>query len=314
MGRFFRQRLLAALLLVIGLSVVSFGALQFLPGDPAEAIAGNGADEQTLTAIRKEMKLDRSFPEQYLSYVSKAVRGDLGESYQNRQPVRKLIAGPLAISFKLMIGAQLLALLIAIPIGVALAYRSGSRTDRAANALAIGLLSVPTFVSGIVLALVFGLRLQWFPTIYPAEVNGAGQQLKALFLPALAIALAQSPVYMRILRSDVITTLQEDFIDLARIKGLSDKRVLVRHALRPSLFSLLTLAGVNIGHLIGGSIIVERVFAVPGAGTTLITAVSQRDYLVAVGLILIIGVGFVVANLIVDLLYRVIDPRVAIAR
>ncbi len=307
-----RQRTLAALLLIIGLSVVSFGALQWLPGDPAQQIAGSGADETTISQIRKDLKLDRTFPEQYVSYVSHAVTGDLGDSYQNRQPVSKLIGAPLLLSFKLMLGAQLLALLIAVPLGVYLGYRNGTRVDRGANALAAGLLSVPTFVSGILLALVFGLRYHWFPTVYPTDVQGLWKQIQSLFLPALTIALAQAPVYMRILRSDMISTLQEDFIDFAKVRGLSDRTVLFRHALRPSVFSLMTLAGVNIGHLIGGSIIVERVFAVPGAGTTLITAVSQRDYLVAVGLIMIIGVGFVVANLMVDLLYSALDPRISV--
>ncbi len=175
------------------------------------------------------------------------------------------------------------------------------------------MISLPTFVSGLVLALVFGLKLGWLPTIYPTDVDTILEQLRALLLPACAIAIAQAPVYMRILRSDVITTLQEDFVEMARAKGLSNRWILVRHALRPSSFSLLTLAGVNVGHLIGGSVIVERVFAIPGAGTTLITAVSQRDYLVAVGLILVIGVGFVVVNLLVDLLYTALDPRVRLA-
>lgn len=314
MARFLRERLVAALLLVFGLTVVSFGALQLLPGDPALLIAGSSADAATVEAVRAELKLDRTFPEQYAAYISKAARGDLGQSYQNRQPVTTLIKSPLALSFKLMLYAQTLALSIAIPVGVFLAYRAGTRIDRGASAAAIGFLSVPTFVSGIVLSLLFGLKLHWLPTIYPTDVDGIGAQLRALLLPASAIAIAQTPVYIRILRSDVITTLQEDFIDLARTKGLSNRRVLLRHALRPSLFSLLTLAGVNIGHLIGGAVIVERVFAVPGAGTTLITAVSQRDYLVAVALILIIGVGFIVANLFVDVLYGIIDPRIRIAR
>jgi peptide/nickel transport system permease protein len=138
--------------------------------------------------------------------------------------------------------------------------------------------------------------------------------LRALFLPAAAIALSQAPVYMRLLRSDTIATLQEDFITAARTRGLSPRQILFRHAFRPSSFSLLTLAGVNVGHLIGGAVIIERVFAIPGLGTTLITAVSQRDYLVAVGIILTIGAGFIVVNLIIDLLYGVIDPRVRRAR
>lgn len=314
MIRFLRQRVLAALLLLLGLTVASFGALQFLPGDPAQALAGNAADPATVAAIRSDLHLDRSFPEQYVAYMSKALRGDLGVSFLSRQPVTKLIGAPLAISFKLMLYAQVLALLFAVPIGIALAYRAGSRVDRGANAVAIGMLSVPTFVSGIVMALLFGLKLHWLPTVYPTEVGGLFGQLRALLLPAAAIAVAQTPVYMRILRSDVIATLQEDFIDLARTKGIPNRRVLLRHAVRPSLFSLLTLAGVNVGHLIGGAVIVERVFAVPGAGTTLITAVSQRDYLVAVGVIMVIGTGFVAINLLVDLLYGVLDPRIRLVR
>ncbi len=137
MKRFLRQRLVAALLLIIGLSVVSFGALQLLPGDPAEAIAGDSADQATVEAVRAELKLDRSFPEQYVAYVARAVQGDLGDSYQNRQPVTTLIGGPLALSFKLMIYAQVLAMAVAIPIGVMLAYRAGTRTDRGANMAAI---------------------------------------------------------------------------------------------------------------------------------------------------------------------------------
>lgn len=313
MKRFLRQRLLAALLLILGLTVVSFGALQMLPGDPAQAIAGGEADQATVDAVRRELKLDRSFPEQYVAYMAGAVQGDLGQSYQNRQSVVSIIKSPLGLSFKLMMYAQILAMLIAMPLGLFLAYRAGTRIDKGANAVAVGMLSLPTFVSGIVLSLVFGLKLNILPTVYPTDVNGLFAQVRALLLPAVAIAIAQSPVYLRVFRSDVINTLQEDFIDLARTKGLSNRYVLLRHSIRPSLFSLLTLAGVNIGHLIGGAIVVERVFAVPGAGTTLITAVSQRDYLVAVGLILVIGVGFIVANLLVDILYSVLDPRIAVS-
>jgi peptide/nickel transport system permease protein len=311
---FFRRKLLSAALLLIGLSLVSFGALKFLPGDPAQVIAGDFADEATVDLVRKEMKLDRSFVVQYADYVGGAVRGDLGVSYQNRQPVRSLMARPLWLSLKLMVFAQTLALGIAIPLGLWLAYRKGSRLDRMVNGVAFALISVPGFVSGIVLALLFGYRFRIFPTIYPTDATTIDRQLRALFLPAAAIALSQAPVYMRLLRSDTIATLQEDFITAARTRGLSPRQILFRHAFRPSSFSLLTLAGVNVGHLIGGAVIIERVFAIPGLGTTLITAVSQRDYLVAVGIILTIGAGFIVVNLIIDLLYGVIDPRVRRAR
>jgi peptide/nickel transport system permease protein len=304
------RRLVMAVLLLFGATFFTYFSLNLLPGDPAVAILGTEATPENVAHLRTELGFDRPVLVRYADYIKGAVQGDLGRSYRTRQPVRDALGRPLWVSTRLMIAAQLLAFSLALPLGMLSAYRSGTRLDRGLTTLSFLFLSVPGFVLGLLLMLVLGLHMGWFPTIFPTDVGGLAGQARAFFLPALTLALAQGSVYARILRTDLISTLQEDFVGAARAKGLSDRKVLFRHALRPSTPAMLTVTGVNIGHLIGGAVVVERLFAVPGLGTLLVQAVTARDYLMVVGVVTLVCAAFILINFLVDLLHGALDPRI----
>jgi peptide/nickel transport system permease protein len=221
----------------------------------------------------------------------------------------------LPVSLQLMVEAQVLALIIAIPLGVFTAYRAGSRFDKSANATAFGLLAIPNFALALVLAYYVGVRWGWLPVSgYVKPSEDLVEHLRRMAMPAIALAVGQIAVYMRLLRSDMIATLQEDFITMAKSKGISPSRVLWRHALRPSSLTLLTVAGLNVGVLIGGAVIIEVIFSLPGIGTLLFEAINARQYIALQSLVAIIAVGYVLINFFVDVLYAVLDPRIRHAR
>ncbi|HET6662980.1 MAG TPA: ABC transporter permease, partial [Acidimicrobiales bacterium] len=236
-------------------------------------------------------------------------------SVTGERPVMDRVRDSLPVSLQLMVYAQVLALIIAIPAGVFTAYRAGSRSDKAANATAFGMLAIPNFALALVLAYYVGVQLGWLPVSgYVKPSEDLVEHLRRMAMPAIALAVGQIAVYMRLLRSDMIATLQEDFITMAKSKGLSPSRVLWRHALRPSSLTLLTVAGLNVGTLIGGAVIVEVIFSMPGIGTLLYEAINARQYIALQSLVAIIAVGYVLINFLVDLLYAVLDPRIRHAR
>ncbi len=287
-----------------------------LPGDPVDAIAGFASPEQK-EALRQELQLDDPVYVQYGRWVGNFVTGDLGNYYSvtGGRPVMDRVRDALPVSLQLMIEAQVLALVIAIPLGVFTAYRAGSRFDKAANTGAFGLLAIPNFAIALVLAYYVGVRFGWLPVSgYVKPSDDLIEHLRRMAMPAIALALGQIAVYMRLLRSDMIATLQEDFILMAKSKGISPSRVLWRHALRPSSLTLLTVAGLNVGVLIGGAVIVEVIFSLPGIGTLLYEAINARQYIALQSLVAIIAVGYVLINFLVDVLYTVLDPRIRHAR
>ncbi len=305
-------------LLVVLFFVTLFVALMtsLLPGDPVDAIAGFASEEQK-DALREDLGLDDPLPVQYGRWISGFVTGDLGNyfSISGERPVMDRVSESLPVSLQLMLYAQVLALVIAIPAGVITAYRAGSRADRAANATAFGMLAIPNFALALVLAYYVGVELGWLPVqgyVKPSE--DLLEHVRRMILPTVALAVGQIAVYMRLLRSDMIATLQDDFITMAKSKGLSPRRVLWRHALRPSSLTLLTVAGLNVGTLIGGAVLVEVLFSLPGIGTLLYEAISARQYIALQSLVAIIAVGYVLANFLVDVLYAVLDPRIRHAR
>jgi peptide/nickel transport system permease protein len=289
--------------------------------DLAFNILGPGATEAGVDAIVEEFHLDEPMHTRYMLWLSDAVRGDLGRSAIQGQEVSSAIARALPVSLQLMIYAQVVALLLAVPAGVYAAYRANRRGDRIASTTALGLLSVPNFVLAVVLILFFALGgLAIGDTHIGTEALPASRYIpfgddpvehfKHMALPTLALALGQAAGYMRILRSDMIGTLQENFIITAKAKGITNRRILWAHALRPSSFTLLTVFGVNTATLIGGALIIETLFTLPGLGTAIGTAIFQKDFLVVQGVVVVIAVGFVLINFLVDLLYAVLDPRV----
>lgn len=305
-------------LLVVLFFVTLFVALltSMLPGDPVDAIAGFASEEQK-DALRQDLGLDDPVWVQYGRWIGDFVTGDLGGYYSvtGERPVMDRVSEALPVSLQLMVEAQVLALLIAVPLGVYSAYRAGSRFDRTTSATLFGLLAIPNFALALVLAYYVGVRLRWLPVSgYVAPDEDLLEHVRRMAMPAISLAVGQIAVYMRLLRSDMIATLQEDFITMAKAKGIPPSHVLWRHALRPSSLTLLTVAGLNVGTLIGGAVVVEVLFSLPGMGTLLYEAISARQYIALQSLIAIIAVGYVLINFLVDVLYAVLDPRIRHAR
>jgi peptide/nickel transport system permease protein len=305
-------------LLVVLFFVTLFVALltSMLPGDPVDAIAGFASEEQK-EALRADLGLDDPVWVQYGRWMGDFVTGDLGGYYSvtGERPVMDRVSDALPVSLQLMIEAQVLSLLFAIPLGVFSAYRAGSRFDRVTGATLFGFLAVPNFALALVLAYYVGVELGWLPVSgYVAPSVDLLEHVRRMALPAISLAVGQIAVYMRLLRSDMIATLQEDFITMAKAKGMPPGHVLWRHALRPSSLTLLTVAGLNVGTLIGGAVVVEVIFSMPGMGTLLAEAINARQYVALQSLIAIIAVGYVIINFLVDVLYAVLDPRIRHAR
>ena len=305
-------------LLVVLFFVTLFVALltSMLPGDPVDAIAGFASPEQK-EALRTELGLDDPVWQQYGRWMGDFVTGDLGGYYSvtGERPVWDRVSEALPVSLQLMVEAQLLALVFAIPLGVFTAYRAGSGFDRVTGASLFGLLAIPNFALALVLAYYVGVQLGWLPVSgYVAPSDDLLEHIRRMTMPAIALAVGQVAVYMRLLRSDMIATLQDDFITMAKAKGLPPWHILWRHALRPSSLTLLTVAGLNVGTLIGGAVVIEVIFSLPGMGLLLAEAINARQYIALQSLIAIIAVGYVVINFMVDVLYAVLDPRIRHAR
>ncbi|MFO7590939.1 MAG: ABC transporter permease [Acidimicrobiia bacterium] len=319
-GKRFAQ--LAIVLLVV--SFFTFLLVRLLPGDPTNVIIPFGTDAQR-EALAADLGLDKSFLGQYWDYVTGLLQGDLGTQYSSGRPVSDLVKQSLPVSLQLMIYAQVLALLFAIPLGILTAYRSGTRTDNALNTTAFAMLALPNFVLALMLSYFVGAELKWLPTggyapglldqFFDSSRNpDVAEHIRFMILPAITLAVGQIAVYMRLLRSDMIATLQENFITMAKAKGISNRRILWRHALRPSSLTLLTVAGLNVGTLIGGAVVIEVIFQIPGMGLKIFQAISAREYVELQGYILVIAVLFVLINFFVDFLYSVLDPRIRRAR
>lgn len=295
----------------LAVTFMSFMLIKFLPGDPAILKLGFNATPQAVKALHHDLGLDRPLLVQYVTWLGHLVRGDLGRSYISNQPVMATIRQQLPTTLELMIVAQLIALVLAVPAAIYAAYRPNSIFDRISTTASFGMLALPAFVFGVFLVYVFAIRIHIFPASGWTPISqNLGENMKTVALPAITLALPLVAAYLRLLRSDLMSTLQEDFITMAKSKGLSTRRVLLRHAFRPSTFSLVTVIGLNTGALVGGALIVEVIFALPGIGALTVNAVFQRDYLVVQGTIVLVAVGYVFVNFIVDVIYAIVDPRV----
>jgi len=282
-----------------------------LPGDLAYVVLGDQATPENVAALRHDMGLDQPIWWRYLGWLGHVFEGDLGRSFRTGQTVLQAVAERLPVSFELMLLAQIIALVIGVPLAIVCAARSGGPFDRFMTGTAFGMLSVPTFLSAILLIYLFAVELHWLPaTGYVPFTEDILGNLRFFVLPALTLGLAEWPGIMRVLRSDMIATLQEDYITLAKAKGLKPSRILFVHALKPSSLTLVTITGINIGRLMGGTVIVETIFALPGIGRLLVGAIGTRDLIILQGVVLCIACGYVLMNFIVDMLYAVIDPRI----
>jgi peptide/nickel transport system permease protein len=294
-------------------SLATFSLMQFTPGDPAIAILGEEFTEEEVQEIHEELGLDRPVVEQYFNWIGGVLTGDFGKAFSPPSlPVSQRLRAALPVTIELTVMAMTMALVMAVPIAVFSAYRTGRIFDRIGSSISFGLLSVPTFVVGLVLALLVTLEWDLLPRanwVRLTSDQGLAEHLRHAVLPAFVLSLHLASQYTRLLRADMIQTLQEDYVAAARARGLSSSYILFRHALRPSTFSLVTLAGVNLGHLIGGTAIVETIFGLPGMGYMLVGAVQTSDFPLVQGIVFVVAVLFVLINAVVDVLYRFLDPR-----
>jgi peptide/nickel transport system permease protein len=308
---FLARRLFYLLPVLFAVSLLTFLIASLLPGDLAYVILGDQATPEKVAALRHDMGLDQPIWWRYLGWLGHVLEGDFGRSFRTGQTVLQAVAERLPVSFELMLLAELGALAIGIPLAIACAVRSGSAFDRFVTGTAFSMLSLPAFLSAILLIYFFAVELRWLPATgyVPFSEDPLGN-LRCFVLPALTLALGEWPVLMRVLRSDMIATLQEDYIAMARAKGLKPSRILLVHALKPSSLTLVTVTGINIGRLMGGTVIVESIFALPGIGRLLLGSIYTRDLIILQGVVLCVAVGYVLINFIVDMLYAVLDPRI----
>jgi peptide/nickel transport system permease protein len=317
------QRLLQLGVVLLLVTLFTALLLDLVPGDVTNSLAPVSTPQQR-QELRHELKLDRPIYERYGDWVNGLVHGDLGCYYGTSgytsattcpDKVSDRVKDALPVSLSLMFYAQVLALLIAIPLGVATAYKAGSLFDKGVNTIAFGLLAIPNFVLGLVMAYYIGVKLNWVdPTGYIDFGQDPVGHFQQILLPVISLAVGQVAIYMRLLRSDMIATLQEDFVTMARAKGLSPGRILWRHALRPSSLTLLTVAGLNVGALIGGAVVIENIFVIHGMGFLIADAIVRRQYVALQSYVAILALGYVAVNFFVDILYAILDPRIRHAR
>jgi len=303
-------RLVATLLAV---SFLTFLLVNLLPGDAINALIPIEAqqDQEYVAQVRAEWGLNDPMLVRYGKWLGDAVRGDLGDSIVTSRAVSSEIAHRIPVTGELMIVTVVFSVLMAVPLGVMSAYREGSRLDQVISGGAQFALSVPGFVAGLLFIYVFAMKLGWFPaTGWTRISNSISGNLMTVTLPALSLSVIEVAVYARVVRSDLVTTLKEDYILSARSKGLRDGFILFRHALRPSSLTLITVVGLNIGLLLGGTVVVEFLFALPGLGKRLLDAIFQRDFMMVQGITVFVAMVYVVVNTLVDLVYLVVDPRI----
>lgn len=304
MASYILRRLLMFIPMLLGVSVAVFLILHLIPGDPARMAAGPDATEADIAQIRINYGLDKPIVVQYGLYLGKLVRGDFGESFQTLAPVTEGIVRTFPATFELAVAGMLIAVLLGVPIGIYSALHPRGTADRLVTSLAVFGISMPGFFLGLLLMLLFASILHWLPP------TGRGTWAH-LVLPSLTLGLPYVATFARLTRSSMLDVFSEDFIRTARAKGLSWRKVTYRHALRNSAIPLVTILGLDFGRLLGGAVLVETVFAWPGMGRYMVDAIMVRDIYVVQGTILVFATSVVVINLLVDVIYGALDPRIA---
>lgn len=303
MPRYLTKRLILAVPVLVGISIVVFAMIRLIPGDPAQLMAGQAATEEVVREIRNSLGLDRPIFVQYAFFLRSAVRGDLGKSLFNGEPVRRELAQRFPRTIRLAAASIFVALLIGVPAGIISATRQLSWVDSAVMVLALAGVSMPVFWLGLNLILVFAVRLHWLPAI-------GHETWKHLILPAITLGTASAAIIARMTRSSMLEVLRQDYVRTARAKGLGEERVVNYHALRNALIPVVTIVGLQLGTLLSGAVLTESVFAWPGVGRLLVDAVLARDYPIIQGTVLLIATTFVMLNIVVDTVYALLDPRI----
>jgi peptide/nickel transport system permease protein len=312
MTKYLLKRLLQLIVVAWIISVLVFLLVHLLPGDPTVTILGPNDTPQNKALLLKQLGLNKPLLDQYAIWLGQVFHGNLGESYLTHESVTHIVSVAFPIDLELIVISQVISFAIAVPLALATARRPGRPLDNAATTGSFGLLALPPFVLAPLLVAIFAVALHAFPATGFVSFSSAPlTNLHDLILPSIALTTGSTAVYYRVLRSDLIGTLQQDFITMARSKGLSTRTIMLRHALRPSLFTLLATAGINIGSLLAGTFIVEYLFALNGLGYSIVQAALQDDYLVVQGISLVVAVAYVVLQFAVDFVFTVVDPRVA---
>jgi peptide/nickel transport system permease protein len=304
------------MLLAVGvMSVIVFGIIRLIPGDPAVVLLGpEGASPEAVRALRKELGLDRPLLAQYVLWLERVARGDFGKSFMSKMPVSFLIKKSLPATLHLALAALVIALLISVPAGILAAVRPHSWIDNLCTSFALAGVAMPGFWLGIMLVLVFAVGLGWFPTsgYVPLEADPVASA-RSVLLPALALGVSLAAALSRFLRTGMLDVLGQDYVRTARAKGLQERTVVIHHAVRNGLLSVVTVLGLQMGQLLGGSIVIEQVFNWPGMGRLVLSAIQFRDYSIVQAVVLIVATGYVVISFVVDLLYVSLDPRIRYA-
>ncbi len=310
MIQFLARRLLATVPLLFFVSLVVFSFVHVLPGDPAVLFLGEEATPETLAKFRTRLGFDRPLVSQYVEWLGRALRGDLGRSLRTNQPVTEAILQRLPVTLELLGAALAVSLAIAIPAGIVSAVKRNSGVDLASTVFALIGFSLPNFWLGLILIYVFALLLRWLPPSGFAPLPALADNARSLILPALTLGTALAALITRQLRSGMLEVLRQDYVRTAQAKGLGQGVVVAKHALKNALIAVVTVIGLQIGGLLGNTIITESLFALPGVGRLMIDAVFSRDFFIVQGVVLFLAVGYVLSNLIVDVLYSYLDPRI----
>ena len=311
MGAYLLRRALQALGVLLGVSVLVFAIIHLVPGDPVRLALGTRFDQETYDALRSRAGLDQPLLQQYVSWLGGVVQGDFGVSFRSGQTVLSMVTERLPATLSLAGAAVVVALLIALPLGVLSAIRQGSRTDTIATAISQFGISVPDFWMGILLILLFSLTLGWLPASgYVGLSEDPLEWAKRLILPGVTVGVVSGAVLTRFVRSSVLESLRQDFVRTAQSKGLSERRIIREHVLPNALVPVITVTGLQLAYLLSGVVVVEAVFAWPGLGQLALDAVQDRDYPVLQGAVMLFAGFFLLVNLLVDLLYAVVDPRI----
>jgi peptide/nickel transport system permease protein len=311
------RRILIAIPSLLGISVILFGVLAMAPGDPFEELATNPAiPPEIRQALRAKFGLDDPVWQRYLHWLSAMVQGDWGFSFQSRMDVDKLILQRLPVTLIVIGASQILAISVAIPVGVLAAVRPYSIFDQIASTFAMIGFSLPTFFTGLVLILVFSIQLDWLPFVYRADINATGwafywEHIKQSIMPVIVLGLAQAGTLVRFMRSSVLDVIRLDYVTTARSKGIGERKVLVRHVVRNAMIPVVTLVALQLPAVFGGAIVTEQIFRVPGIGSLLIAAILANDTPVVMGVTFVFACLVVLFNLIADVLYGWLDPRIS---
>lgn len=312
MGRYITRRLIHAVFVIWGCATLVFFMLRMIPGDPVIQMLGPEYTPEAAVALRHKLGLDEPLLTQYVRWITNVARGDLGGSIASGETVADAIKAGVPKTASLTLVSFLIAVTIALPAGIVAALQRNKPVDYIASFIAFIGVSMPSFWFGIILILVFAVQLKWLPAIGYAEIadKGFGVWLKRLILPGLAIGAGYAAILMRFVRAGLLEVLSSDYVRTARAKGVRERAVIVRHALRNALIPVVTVAGIQLALLLSGTVVIETVFSIRGLGRILVGAIFDRDYPIVQGVILLVSVVFVLANLIVDVLYTFLDPRI----